>query len=88
MEFKPYFFGLTPTEREAFAAKCETSVGHLQNVAYGFRPASAELAVLIERNSKKQVTRIDLFPERFSRIWPELAKVARKAKPTTEAAHG
>ena len=86
MEFKPYFFGLTPTEREAFAAKCETSVGHLQNVAYGFRPASAELAVLIERNSKKQVTRIDLFPERFQRIWPELAR--RKAKPTTEAAHG
>lgn len=87
MEFKPFFFGLTPAEREAFAAKCETSVGHLQNVAYGFRPASAELAVLIERNSKKRVTRIDLFPERFPRIWPELAR--RKSKTTTtEAAHG
>lgn len=80
MEFKPFFFGLSPAERESFARKCETSVGHLQNVAYGFRPASAELAVLIERNSKKQVTRIDLFPERFQRIWPELAKPARKAK--------
>lgn len=87
MEFKPFFFGLSPAERESFARKCETSVGHLQNVAYGFRPASAELAVLIERNSKKRVTRVDLFPDRFSRIWPELVK-SRKAKPTTEAAHG
>ncbi len=86
MEFKPFFFGLSPSEREAFARNCETSVGHLQNVAYGFRPASAELAVLIERNSKKRVTRVDLFPDRFSRIWPELAKPARKAKPTTQEA--
>jgi len=84
MELKPFFFGLTPVEREAFAKKCETSVGHLQNVAYGFRPASAELAVLIERNSKKRVTRIDLFPDRFPRIWPELART-RKAKQTTPA---
>lgn len=79
MEFKTFFFALPPIEREGFAKKCETSVGHLQNIAYGFRPASAELAVLIEKNSKKQVTRIDLFPERFARIWPELAKPQQEA---------
>lgn len=68
--------------------KCETTVGHLQNIAYGYRPASAELAVLIERHSKKQVTRVDLFPDRYSRIWPELAKT-RKSKPSAmEVAHG
>lgn len=88
MDFKPFFFGLPPSKREEFAMKCETTVGHLQNIAYGYRPASAELAVLIERHSKKQVTRVDLFPDRYSRIWPELAK-ARKSKPTAmEVAHG
>ena len=86
MDFKPFFFGLPPSKREEFALKCETTVGHLQNIAYGYRPASAELAVLIERNSKKQVTRVDLFPDRFKRIWPELAKPDRKAKPTTQEA--
>lgn len=88
MDFKPFFFGLPPSKREEFAAKCETTVGHLQNVAYGYRPASAELAVLIERNSKKQVTRVDLFPERFKRIWPELAKTRKPKTPATEVSHG
>lgn len=79
MDFKSFFFGMQPAARDDFAKKCETTVGHLQNVAYGFRSASPELAVLIERISKKQVSRVDLFPESFARIWPELAKPARKA---------
>lgn len=83
MDFKQFYFGMQPAARDDFAKKCETTVGHLQNVAYGFRSASAELAVLIERNSKKQVCRVDLFPKTFARIWPELAKV-RKAKQVKE----
>jgi hypothetical protein len=85
MDFKSYFFGMQPAARDDFAKKCETTVGHLQNVAYGFRDASTELAVLIEQHSKKQVRRVDLFPETFARKWPELAKPARKAKQPASA---
>lgn len=80
MDFKSYFFGLPPSARDDFAKKCETTVGHLQNVAYGFRSASPELAVLIESTSKKQVSRVEMFPHSFARIWPELANPARKTK--------
>lgn len=83
MDFKSFFFGMQPAARDDFAKKCETTVGHLQNVAYGFRNASPELAVLIERTSKKQVLRVDLFPDSFARIWPELAK---PCKPKTATA--
>lgn len=39
-------------ERDAFAARCGTTGGHLRNVALGWKPCSAALAVAIERESK------------------------------------
>lgn len=70
------FLKLLPDEeaRKAFAESCETSLGHLRNVMYGIKPCSAELAVLLEENSRGQVTRQEMLPEKWRRIWPELAR--------------
>lgn len=42
--------------RERFATACKTSLGHLRNVAYGYKPGSAELAIEVERESRGLVT--------------------------------
>ncbi|OGB68592.1 MAG: hypothetical protein A2486_16155 [Burkholderiales bacterium RIFOXYC12_FULL_65_23] len=59
--------------RDAFAASCETSPGHLRNVAYGYRRCGPELAALIEFHSHGQVTRRELCPDNWRIVWPELA---------------
>lgn len=38
-------------EREAFAKRCETTKGHLTNVAYGQKPCREKLAIAIDRES-------------------------------------
>ena len=75
MDLKTYFFDtlLTPDDRDSFARKCGTTKGHMQNVAYGYRKPSPELAVAVERVSEKKVTRREMYPETFAGIWPELA---------------
>lgn len=75
MDLKTFIFSLPIEEREAFAKKCGTSRWHLQNAAYG-KPINAKLAVAIERESKRQVTRQEMFPDSFKSIWPELKPVA------------
>lgn len=72
MDLKTYLLGLGVPEREGFAERCGTTRGHLQNVMYGHRPCSPELAVAIERESNKAVTRRDLRND-WRAIWPELA---------------
>lgn len=76
MDLRTYIFSLNVEEREAFAKKCDTSRFHLQNAAYGYKPIGAKLAVAIERESKRQVTRQEMFPDSFKSIWPELKPVA------------
>jgi hypothetical protein len=78
MDFKTFFFSLTPDERLKFAKKANTSVGHLNNVAYGNSKANAILCVSIEQISKSVVTRQELKPTTFSAIWPELAPIRKK----------
>lgn len=63
MKLIAYLKQLPEDGREQFARDCETSVGHLRNVAYGYRPCAAELAVLIEVRSQRKVT----FPVEFNR---------------------
>lgn len=72
MDLRTYFFGLDARGREAFASKCGTTRGHMQNIAYGYREPSTELAVAIERESSGAVRRQDLFPQTFQAKWPEL----------------
>ena len=78
MLFKNYFFSLTRPEREKFAASVGTSVGHLNNFAYGYSPLAEKTCVLIEQVSKKQVTRQELRPGDWKEVWPELIKPKAK----------
>ncbi len=48
----------------------------MQNVAYGYRPCSPEMAVLIEQRTNGVVTRKELRPDDWQAIWPELSAVA------------
>ena len=74
MDFKTYFFNLTPEQRTAFAESVGTSRKHLQNVAYGYKPLNPMVCSAIETVTRKKVTRRDLRPNDFHLIWPELAK--------------
>lgn len=56
MDFKTYWLALSSTERESFAAACETTTGHLRNIAYGDRSCAEKLAIAIERESDRKVT--------------------------------
>lgn len=73
MDLKSYFFGLDQESRESFARRCGTTRGHMQNVAYGYREPSTELAVSIERESGGACSRQDLFPDTYPAKWPELS---------------
>ena len=56
----------------------------------GERPIPIEHAAAIERFTGGEVTRKDLFPDRWRDIWPELAlrrSVASVSTPKTEALH-
>lgn len=72
MELIEYLKTLNGNEREAFAERCETSSGHLTNVAYGYKPCGITLAVLVERESKGAVSRSRLRPHDYWLIWPDL----------------
>lgn len=72
-------------EREAFADRCETSIGHLRNVAYG-KPCSEKLASLIEAASGRRVRRWHLRPDDWHIVWPELVGKAGAPRPKEGAA--
>lgn len=74
MKLKTHLQTLTAEDREALARLCRTTLGHLRNVMYGYRPCSAELAADIERATGGTVTRKDMRPDDWQRIWPELAE--------------
>lgn len=78
MELKAFISSLSQEERDRFAALCETTAGHLRNVGYGIRPCSPFLAALIESASNGAVTRVDLRPSDWHRIWPELVNAKRR----------
>lgn len=73
MKLKPYLDTMDPIDRKEFAINCGTTIKHLSNVAYGYKPCGERLAVAIERNSSKAVTRKTLRPNDWQDIWPELA---------------
>lgn len=83
MELINHLKQLSGPDRATLAERSGTSVGHLQNVAYGYRPCSPELAVLLERNTECVVTRKDLRPDDWQAIWPEL--IGKKGAPAVRA---
>lgn len=50
-----------------------TTRGYLRQIAYGNKTASAEVAAGVELATSGEVTRKDLRPEDWARIWPELS---------------
>lgn len=59
---KSFLDALSPADREDLASRCETTSGHLRNVAYGFRPCSERLAINLERESSGKVRCEQLCP--------------------------
>lgn len=78
MDLKLYLQSLPMLERDALAASCQTTLGHLTNVSYG-RSCSPILASLLERHTGGKVVRWDMRPADWHLIWPEL--VAREGAP-------
>lgn len=74
MNLKQHLSVMSQSERERFAFDCKTTLGHLRNVMYGYRPCSAELASAIERTSAGVVTRQVMRPDDWRDVWPELAQ--------------
>lgn len=56
MELKTYITSMAVAEREAFAARCDTTYAFLRNVAYGQRRAGESLCINIERESSGVVS--------------------------------
>ena len=74
MDLKTYLKSLPDDDARAdFAAKCETTLGHMRNCIYvagkALAPASC---VLAELHSDSAVMRWDCRPDDWHRIWPEL----------------
>ena len=57
MSLKDYITALPADQREAFALRCGTTVGHLNNVMYGYKTASPWFAVAIERETGSAIKR-------------------------------
>lgn len=72
MKLNDYMRRLGPERRAGFALDVGTSLGHLNNVAYAQRTASAALTRAIAIQSADQVREWDLRPHDWYRIWPEL----------------
>lgn len=73
MELIDYLKTFDADALDAFAKRCQTSAGHLKNVAYGYKPCGIALAVSLEAESGGVVSRKRLRPNDWKRYWPELA---------------
>jgi DNA-binding transcriptional regulator YdaS (Cro superfamily) len=74
MDLKTY---ITSGERgiaKSLAATLGVSPSYLSQMASGHAPISPERAVQIEEATQKAVSRKDLYPDNWERIWPELAE--------------
>ncbi|WP_336982426.1 hypothetical protein [Acinetobacter modestus] len=54
-QLKQFLKPLTKEERVAFADKCGTTLGNLNQIIYSTTPCSASLAIEIDRESKGKV---------------------------------
>lgn len=82
MKLSLYTKRLSAEERAAFAVAVGTTVGHLNNVIYGQRVASAALTRQIAIKTGNEVREWDLRDDWFL-IWPEL--IGTDGAPTVPA---
>jgi DNA-binding transcriptional regulator YdaS (Cro superfamily) len=71
-KLKSFIAAIPLSERQCFAERCGTTLAFLRNIVYGQRIAGEKLSVAIERESGGVVTRLDLRPDDWHEIWPEL----------------
>ncbi|EJP3662605.1 Cro/Cl family transcriptional regulator [Salmonella enterica] len=71
-ELKNFLNSLSTEEQRDFAKRCGTSIGYLRKVLSIDGCIGAELSVSIEINSDGKVTRKNLHPDKWEKIWPEL----------------
>lgn len=62
-ELKVFLTSLSPNDREAFAKRCQTSLGYLNQIMYGNSKCSASLAIKIDKESCGAVSCDLLCPE-------------------------
>jgi len=60
---KEYLADLSIEDRDKLATACDTTAGHLKNVAHGSRSCSVELAIALERETKGKLRCEDLCPD-------------------------
>lgn len=77
MDLKTYLSPLSIEERDAFAKRCGTSRGHLQNVSNG-KTCGPQLATALERETGGQIRRQDMRPTDYWLIWPDLKAPKRQ----------
>jgi DNA-binding transcriptional regulator YdaS (Cro superfamily) len=67
-----YLNSLSTEQQQAFVAAVGTSTNYLRKACSIKQVLGAELCVAIEEASGGRVTRRDLRPQDFGRVWPEL----------------
>ena len=72
MDLRTYLNSLPRDSQTAFAARVKTSVGYLRKAISVGSALGPELAVAIEQESHRAVTRKELLPDTWHLIWPEL----------------
>lgn len=76
MKLIDYLNFLPVIERSEFAVSCGTTVGYLRKACSMGQLIGPETCVAIEQVSAGRVTRTELRPDDWARIWPELIEKA------------
>lgn len=84
MKLKSFLEQLSPEQRAALATACDTTLGHLKNIAYGYKPCSVVLAVALERETGGALLSEELAPWAAETI--AYLKQSAQDKPTHKAA--
>ncbi len=79
MDLREYLDSLPRGGVAEFAKRLDISPSYLSQLAAGTTQRSPERCVEIERATNGEVTRRDLRPDDWHRIWPEIAGPAEKA---------
>jgi len=67
---KAYLLPLSQAQRREIARKVGCTLGHLNNLTYGFRTVAPKYAPALERVTG--ISRKHLRPKDWKMIWPEL----------------
>lgn len=70
-----YLKTLSVSEQHDFADRCSTTVSYLRKACSKGQKFGPLLCTSIETESGGQVTRQDLLPDSWEKIWPELATI-------------